>query len=80
VISLLIGWAVALLGFFVIPLHFLWAGGWLFSLLGGLIAYSVLMRKDRSVIPEHRYQAITRTEPSAAHPAAAWTAPQTEVP
>jgi NCS1 family nucleobase:cation symporter-1 len=41
--ALVIGWAVALLGFLLTPLHFLWAGGWLFSLAGGMLAYWLLM-------------------------------------
>lgn len=57
--ALVIGWGVALLGLVVKPLHFLWDGGWLFSLLGGLLAYWALMRTDKSVIGEARYDEIT---------------------
>jgi nucleobase:cation symporter-1, NCS1 family len=42
IVALLIGWAVALLGL-VTPLHFLWRGGWLFGIVGGLLAYFLLM-------------------------------------
>jgi NCS1 family nucleobase:cation symporter-1 len=52
IVALLIGWAVALLGLLVPALRFLWSGGWIFSLLGGLLAYSLLMRGERSVISE----------------------------
>jgi NCS1 family nucleobase:cation symporter-1 len=62
-VALLVGWAVALLGFFDQSLHFLWTGGWLFSLLGGLIAYAVLMRGTKSTLNEPEYTAIT-TEPT----------------
>ncbi len=44
VIALAIGWSVALLGLTTPSLHFLWSGGWIFSLLGGLLSYVVLMR------------------------------------
>ena len=59
VIALLIGWAIALLGLWFAPLNFLWKGGWLFSLLGGLLSYWLLMRQDKSVIPAETYQSIT---------------------
>jgi NCS1 family nucleobase:cation symporter-1 len=44
VAALFAGWALAGIGLLVPPLHFLWSGGWIFSLLGGLIAYRLLMR------------------------------------
>lgn len=44
VYALLIGWGVALLGLVVPAFHFLWSGGWLFGLAGGLIGYWLLMR------------------------------------
>jgi nucleobase:cation symporter-1, NCS1 family len=62
VIAVLIGWGLALLGLVVAPLHFLWSGGWIFSLLGGLIAYWVLMRKEASVLTASEYDAITENE------------------
>ncbi|MFN2528230.1 MAG: NCS1 family nucleobase:cation symporter-1, partial [Candidatus Baltobacteraceae bacterium] len=60
--ALIIGWAVALLGLFFSPLHFLWAGGWLFGLVGGLLGYWLLMRKDKSIISEEAFEAITVTK------------------
>lgn len=59
ILALLIGWCVALLGLIVPVLHFLWSGGWLFSLLGGLGAYWLLMRNTRSAISEAQYDSIT---------------------
>ena len=59
VLALLIGWGVTLLGLAFAPLRFLWSGGWIFSLLAGLVAYSILMRGDRSVIDEEQFQSIT---------------------
>ena len=47
IFALLAGWALALLGLAVPPLHFLWDGGWIFSLLGGMAAYWALMRGAR---------------------------------
>jgi len=62
VIAVLVGWALALLGLVAPPLHFLWSGGWIFSLLGGLLAYWVLMRGEASVLSAPEYDAITQTE------------------
>jgi nucleobase:cation symporter-1, NCS1 family len=62
VVALLIGWALALLGLVVAPLRFLWSGGWIFSLLGGLVAYGLLMRRDPSVISPEGYETITKGE------------------
>lgn len=46
VAALLIGWGVAALGL-VTPLHFLWSGGWIFGIIGGLCAYALLMKAAR---------------------------------
>jgi nucleobase:cation symporter-1, NCS1 family len=62
VIAVLFGWGLALLGLAVPPLHFLWSGGWIFSLLGGLIAYWLLMRGEASVLSESEYNDITENE------------------
>jgi NCS1 family nucleobase:cation symporter-1 len=53
------GWGVALLGLVVPGLRFLWTGGWLFGLAGGLIAYTVLMRRDPSLLGEAEFAEIT---------------------
>ncbi len=47
VLALLAGWGVALLGLAFPALRFLWSGGWIFSLLGGSLAYWLLMRGER---------------------------------
>ena len=60
VLALLIGWALTLVGLVVPPLHFLWSGGWIFSLVGGLVAYALLMRGNRSVISTQEYETITQ--------------------
>jgi NCS1 family nucleobase:cation symporter-1 len=57
VAALLTGWIVTVVGIFVPPLHFLWSGGWIFSLLGGLAAYWLLMRGESSVIREPETEA-----------------------
>jgi nucleobase:cation symporter-1, NCS1 family len=62
VIAVLVGWGLALLGLLAPPLHVLWSGGWIFSLLGGLIAYWLLMRTEASVLTESEYDAITESE------------------
>jgi NCS1 family nucleobase:cation symporter-1 len=69
VLALLIGWGVTLLGLAVPALRFLWNGGWIFSLLGGLVAYALLMRGERSVISEEAFEAITREERPTEEPA-----------
>ena len=46
VYALMVGWGVAVLGL-VTPLHFLWSGGWLFGIAGGLVAYWLLMNRRR---------------------------------
>lgn len=59
VYSLLIGWFIALLGLLIPPVHFLWSGGWLFGLLGGLVGYWLMMRNDKSVLSPVEYVEIT---------------------
>jgi NCS1 family nucleobase:cation symporter-1 len=59
VLALAVGWGVALLGLAVPALRFLWSGGWIFSLLGGLLAYWALMRGERSIISEQQFESIT---------------------
>ena len=66
VLALLVGWGLALLGLAAPPSTFLWSGGWIFSLLGGLIAYWLLMRTEASVLSEAEYDAITEDEGEAA--------------
>jgi NCS1 family nucleobase:cation symporter-1 len=61
-----IGWAVALAGLVVPPLRFLWTGGWLFGLAGGLIAYATLMRHESSLMSEGEFAEITVVAPSDA--------------
>jgi NCS1 family nucleobase:cation symporter-1 len=79
-VALLVGWAIALIGVFVPGLHFLWSGGWIFSLLGGLVAYAFLMRGSRSIISRQQYESITQVELPTSHPSATWTASPTEAP
>lgn len=57
--ALVAGWILTLVGLFVPSLHFLWSGGWIFSLLGGLAAYWFLMRGESSVISESEPEATT---------------------
>lgn len=71
VAALIVGWGVALLGLAVPSLRFLWSGGWIFSLLGGLLAYRLLMRGERSVIGEDEFERITHAVPVREEPAPA---------
>lgn len=59
VAALLIGWIVTVVGIFVPALHFLWSGGWIFSLLGGLAAYWLLMRGESGAVSEPEPEAAT---------------------
>jgi NCS1 family nucleobase:cation symporter-1 len=69
VLALAVGWGVALLGLAVPALRFLWSGGWIFSLLGGLLAYWALMRGERSIISEQQFECITRDAQPREEPA-----------
>ncbi|MGB8267607.1 MAG: NCS1 family nucleobase:cation symporter-1 [Candidatus Velthaea sp.] len=59
--AVVFGWAVALAGLVFPALHFLWTGGWLFGLAGGLIAYTLLMKADTSRLDATTFAAITET-------------------
>ena len=63
VAAVVAGWLLALAGLAVPPLHFLWSGGWAFSLLGGMAAYRILMRNEGSLLSAQEYDAITEDEP-----------------
>lgn len=87
--ALLVGWALALLGALAIgaraPLAGGWSGlftrlssgGWVLSLVGGLVAYGVLMQGSRSRLSQTEYQTITAAESPASHPDVTWEAPAT---
>jgi len=60
-IAVIFGWIVALAGLVVPALGFLWTGGWLFGLAGGLIAYTLLMQADRSKLDATSFAAITES-------------------
>ena len=61
VYALLIGWAVAAIGLLTPPLHFLWSGGWFFSLASGMFTYWLFMQHDQSVLTDEEYHKITTT-------------------
>ncbi len=89
--ALAVGWILAAAGAVALSVHAPWAGGWtgfftrlssggwVLSLLGGLIAYALLMQGSRSVISQQQYDAITSVETPASHPSATWTPPAPEV-
>jgi NCS1 family nucleobase:cation symporter-1 len=79
VVALAIGWGVAALGLIVPSLHFLWSGGWLFGLIGGLAGYWLLMKNDTSAIDERTYEAITKVEASPREEPAPWVVPSPAV-
>lgn len=59
VAALAAGWILTLVGLLIPALHFLWSGGWIFSLLGGLAAYWLLMRGESSVVSEAEPETTT---------------------
>ena len=61
--ALIVGWIPPLIGLLYAPLHFLWSGGWLFSIIVAALAYTVLMRNDPSRITEPEYDEITEIAP-----------------
>jgi len=63
--ALVIGWIPPLIGLLYAPLHFLWSGGWLFSIIVAALAYAWLMHDDASRITESEYDTITDMEASA---------------
>jgi NCS1 family nucleobase:cation symporter-1 len=63
--ALVIGWIPPLIGLLYAPLHFLWSGGWLFSIIVAALAYTLLMRTDASRLTEPDYESITEHSPSA---------------
>jgi len=60
VLALIVGWIPPVVGYFVAPLHFLWSGGWFFSIIVAGLAYAAFMRTDRSRLSAAGYDAITR--------------------
>jgi NCS1 family nucleobase:cation symporter-1 len=60
--ALIVGWIPPLIGLWVAPLHFLWSGGWLFSIIVAGIAYTWFMRTEKSRLTEPEYEAITEIE------------------
>lgn len=57
--ALVVGWIPPLIGLWFAPLHFLWAGGWLFSIIVAALAYTLFMRNDPSRLSNDEYEAIT---------------------
>ena len=59
VLALVVGWIPPAIGYFVTPLHFLWSGGWFFSIIVAGLAYAAFMRTDRSRLSAAEYEEIT---------------------
>lgn len=57
--ALVVGWIPPLIGLWFAPLHFLWSGGWFFSIIVAGFAYAWFMRTSASRISETEYEAIT---------------------
>ncbi len=84
--ALVVGWLLAVLGAIAVSWHAPWnggwaglftrlsSGGWVLSLLGGLIAYALLMQGSRSRISQDTYDDITGIETPAEHPDVTWGA------
>ncbi len=56
VAALVVGWIPPLIGLWFAPLHFLWSGGWFFSIIVAGLAYTAFMRTRTSTPPhaDHR--------------------------
>ncbi|HEX3467542.1 MAG TPA: NCS1 family nucleobase:cation symporter-1 [Candidatus Elarobacter sp.] len=63
--ALVVGWIPPLLGLWIAPLHILWSGGWLFSIIVAALAYAAFMQSDRSRLTEPEYDEITEFPPPA---------------
>jgi NCS1 family nucleobase:cation symporter-1 len=61
--ALIIGWIPPVIGAFVPALHFLWSGGWFFSIIVAGLAYAWLMQSDGSRLSATEYEAITSRHP-----------------
>ncbi|WCK53982.1 NCS1 family nucleobase:cation symporter-1 [Aneurinibacillus sp. Ricciae_BoGa-3] len=62
VYALLIGVAIPLLGVFIPGLHFLWDNAWTIGLFAAIVAYTYLMKDDKSVLSQGEYEKITIME------------------
>jgi NCS1 family nucleobase:cation symporter-1 len=62
IVALVVGWLPPLVGLWYAPLHFLWSGGWLFSIVVAGFAYAWFMRADKSRISADEYAAITEVD------------------
>jgi NCS1 family nucleobase:cation symporter-1 len=62
VAALVVGWIPPLIGLWYAPLHFLWAGGWFFSIIVAAAAYAGFMRTDASRLGEADYATITQID------------------
>jgi NCS1 family nucleobase:cation symporter-1 len=70
--ALVVGWIPPLIGLWFAPLHFLWSGGWFFSIIVAGAAYAWFMRTSPSRLTEAEYEAITGVADTApVHTAAA---------
>ena len=65
VAALVVGWIPPLIGLWFAPLHFLWSGGWFFSIIVAGLAYTAFMRTEKSRLTAPEYEAITEIDPSA---------------
>jgi NCS1 family nucleobase:cation symporter-1 len=59
VAALAVGWIPPLIGLRFEPLHFLWSGGWFFSIIVAGLAYTAFMRTEKSRLTAAEYDAIT---------------------
>ncbi|MED1472249.1 NCS1 family nucleobase:cation symporter-1 [Bacillus salipaludis] len=59
VYSLIIGVAIPVLGLLIPGLRFLWDNAWTFGLFISIIAYTYLMKGDKSVLQKGEYEKIT---------------------
>ncbi len=63
--ALVVGWIPPLIGLWFAPLHFLWSGGWLFSIIVAGFAYAWLMHTSPSRLSAAEYAGITQPDDGA---------------
>ena len=60
--ALVVGWIPPLIGLWFAPLHFLWSGGWFFSILVAGLAYAWFMQTSPSRLTAGDYETITQVD------------------
>jgi NCS1 family nucleobase:cation symporter-1 len=65
VYALIIGVAIPVVGLLIPGLRFLWDNAWTFGLFISIIAYTYLMKGDKSILQKGEYEKITSFKTAA---------------